>query len=71
MDSTRPSSSTIRVSRGMSVRACMAKTMTWTFDSAKGVLTHDASISEVSFPQAMGETQENHLVTENHKKGLE
>ena len=71
MDSTRPSSSTVRISRGMSARVCMAKTMTWRLDSAKGVLAYDASISEVLLPQVMWETPENHQVNENHKKRLE
>ena len=71
MDSTRPSSSIIRVSRGMSVRACVAKTMTWTLDSAKGVFAHDASISKASLPQVTGGTQEDHQTSENHKKRLE
>ena len=68
MDSQRPSSSTIRVSRGMSVRVCMAKMMTWTFDSAKCVLAHDASTSKVSLPQVMWGIQEDHQTSENHKK---
>ena len=45
--------------------------MTWRLDSAKGVLTHDASISDVLFPQAVGETQANPRVTKIHKKRLE
>jgi hypothetical protein len=44
MESTRPSSSTVRISRGISARACVAKTMAWTLESAKGVLAHDAII---------------------------
>ena len=51
------------------MRACVAKTMTWTFDSAKGVLAHDVSISEVLLPQVMWKIQENHQVNENHKRG--
>ena len=50
------------------MRACVAKTMTWTLDLAKGVLAHDANISKVLLPQVMWETQENHQVNENHKK---
>jgi hypothetical protein len=49
MDLTRPSSTTTRSSRGILVRACVAKTMTWELNSAKGVPAHDASIGEVSF----------------------
>ena len=37
-------------SRGMSAKACSAKAMTWEFESAKVLTTHDASISEVSLP---------------------
>ena len=71
MDSTRPSVTTSRSSRGISARACAAKTMMWELDSAKGALAHDASISEVSLPQVMWETQENHQINENYKKMLE
>jgi hypothetical protein len=46
----------------------VAKTMTWELNSAKGVLAHDASIGEVSLPQVMWETQDNHQVNENIKK---
>jgi hypothetical protein len=42
--------------------------MTWELNSAKGVLAHDASIGEVSLPQVMWETQDNHQVNENIKK---
>ena len=45
--------------------------MMWKLDSAKGVLAHDASIREVSLPQVIWETQENHQINENHKKRLE
>ena len=58
-------------SRGISARACAAKTMTWELDSAKGVLVHDASISNISLPQVMWEAQDNHQINENHKKMLE
>ena len=71
MDSTRQSSSTVRVSRGISARACTAKTMLWRLDSAKGALARDASIDKVSLRRVMWETQENHQVNENHKKRLE
>ena len=71
MDSTRPSFTTVRSSRGISARACTAKTMTWELDLAKGVLAHDASIGEVSLPQVMWETQRNHQINENHRKRLE
>ena len=70
MDSTRPSVTTVRSSRGTSARACTAKIMMGELDSAKGVPAHDARISEVSFPQVMWETQENHQINENHKKRL-
>ena len=49
----------------------MAKTMTWRLDATKGVLAHDASISEVLLPQVMWETQENYQVNENLEKRLE
>jgi hypothetical protein len=42
----------------------VAKAMTWELNSAKGVLVHDASIDEVSLPQVMWETQDNHQVNE-------
>ena len=64
MDSTRTSFTKAKSSRGISAKACTAKTMTWELDSAKGVLAHDASISEVSLPQVMWETQDNHQVNE-------
>jgi hypothetical protein len=70
MDSTRPSSTTARSSRGISARACVAKTMTWELNSAKGVLAHDASINKVSLTQEMWKTQEDHQINENHKKML-
>ena len=71
MDSTSQSFTQAKGSRGISARACTAKTMKWELDSAKGVLAHDASISEVSLPQVMWETQENHEINENYKKRLE
>ena len=70
MDSTKPRFTTVRGSRGMSARACMAKTMTWKLDSAKGALAHDASISEASLPQVTWETQEGHQINENQSKML-
>ena len=71
MASTSQSFTRAKGSRGILARACIAKTMTWRLDSAKGVLIPDASMSEVLFPQAVGETQANPQVTENHKKRLE
>ena len=71
MDSTRPNSSMIRVSRGMSVRVCVAKKMTWTLDSTNGVLAPDASISKASLPQVTWGTQEDHQTSEDHKQRLE
>ena len=71
MGSTRPSGSTAKNSRGISARACTAKTMTWELDLAKGVLAHDVSIGEVSLPQVMWETKEDHQLNENHRKRLE
>ena len=44
-------------SRGISARACAAKTMTWELELAKGVTTHDASSLEASLSQAMGGTK--------------
>jgi hypothetical protein len=35
-------------SRGISARACVAKTMTWELESAKAVTVHDASSIEAS-----------------------
>jgi hypothetical protein len=68
MDSTSRSSSKARSyeekswaktksSRGISARACVAKTMTWEFESAKGVTIHDTSSIEASLFQAMCETK--------------
>jgi hypothetical protein len=71
MESARPSSSTVRISGGISARACVAKTMAWTLESAKGVLAHKASISKASLPQVSMETQENHQNNENRKKRLD
>jgi hypothetical protein len=45
-------------SRGISARACMAKTMTWELESAKGVTVHDASSIEASLYQAMCEAKQ-------------
>jgi hypothetical protein len=47
----------IKSSRGISARACVAKTMTWEFESAKGVIVHDASSIEASLSQAMCEAK--------------
>jgi hypothetical protein len=44
-------------SRGISARACAAKTMTWELESAKGVTVHDASSVEASSSQAMWEVK--------------
>ena len=44
-------------SRGISARACVAKTMTWELKSAKGVTEHDDSGVEASSPQAMWEAK--------------
>ena len=55
----------------MSVRACVAKTMMWTLDSAKGVLAHDVNISKASLPQVTWEIQEDDQTSENYKKTLE
>ena len=71
MESTKPSVTTSRNSRGISARACMAKTMTWELASAKGATPHEASIIEASLPQMMGAIQENYSINENHKKMLE
>ena len=70
MESTKPSVTTSTNSRGISARACVAKTMTWELASAKGATAHEASSIEVSVPQVMGETQENYHINENHKKML-
>ena len=53
MDSTRPNVTTVRSSRGIFARACIAKTMTWELDSATSVPAHEASINEVLFSQVM------------------
>ena len=45
--------------------------MTWEFESAKGVIVHDASIFEVSLPQSNVGGQENYQINENHKKMME
>ena len=71
MESTKPSVTTSRNSRGMLLRACVAKTMMWTLDSTKGVLASDASISKASSPQVTGGTQEDHQTSEDHKERLE
>ena len=71
MDSTKPKLTTAKISRGMSEWACVAKTMTWKLDSAKGVLANNASISKAALPQVTWETQKDHQTSENHKKMLE
>ena len=71
MDSTKPRLTTAKISRGMSARACVARTMMWKLDSAKGVLAHDASISKASLPQVTWKIQEDHQTSENHKRMLE
>ena len=68
MESTKPSVTTSRNSRGISIMACVAKTMTWELASTKGATAHKSSSVEVSLPQGMGETQENYQINENHKK---
>jgi hypothetical protein len=68
MDSTRRSSAKARSSeekswtktkssRGILARACVAKTMTWELESAKGVTVHNASSIETSLSQAMCEAK--------------
>ena len=49
------------------MRACVAKTMTWMLDLAKGVLAHDTSITKASLPQVMWGTQKDHQTSKNHK----
>ena len=71
MESTKLSVTTPRNSRGMSVWACVAKTMTWTFDLIKGELVPNASICKTSLPQVMGGTREGHQTSEGRKKRLE
>ena len=71
MDSTRWSFTHAKSSRGISARACAAKTMTWELESAKGVIVQDASIIEVSLPQSSVGGQENYQINENHKKMME
>jgi hypothetical protein len=44
-------------SRGISARACVAKTMTWELESAKGVTVHDGSSIEASLSHAMCEAK--------------
>ena len=44
-------------SRGIPARACVAKTMTWELEAAKGVTVPDASGIEASSPQAMWEAK--------------
>ena len=57
MDSTSRSFTQAKSSRGISAKACAAKTMTWELESAKGVIVHDASSIEISLPQAMWEAK--------------
>ena len=44
-------------SRGISARACAAKTMIWELESAKGVTVHDASSIKASSSQANWEAK--------------
>ena len=44
-------------SKGISARACVAKTMTWELESAKGVTIHYVSIVEASSPQTTWKTK--------------
>jgi hypothetical protein len=44
-------------SRGISARACAAKTMTWELESAKGMTSLDVSSIEASLSQAMREAK--------------
>ena len=44
--------------RGISARACAAKTMTWELESAKGTTVHDASSIEASLSQTTWEAKE-------------
>ena len=46
-------------SRGISARACVAKTMTWDLESAKGVTSYDASSIEASLSHANWEDEKN------------
>ena len=57
MDSTSESLAKTKRSRGISAKACVAKTMTWEFESAKGVTIHDASGIEASLFQAKCEAK--------------
>jgi hypothetical protein len=57
MDSTSESFAKTKSSRGISARACVAKTMTWELESAKGVTIHDTSGIEASLSQAKCEAK--------------
>ena len=57
MDSTSESLAKTKRSRGISAKACVAKTMTWELESAKGVTIHDASGIEASLFQAKCEAK--------------
>ena len=46
-----------KCSKGISARACAAKTMTWELESAKGTTVHDASSIEASLSQATWEAK--------------
>ena len=37
-----------KTSRGMSLRACVAKSMTWKLESVKALPTHDSTTNEAS-----------------------
>ena len=58
MDSTSQSFTQTKNSRGISAKACEAKTMTWELKTAQGVIVHDASISKVLLTQEMWKAQE-------------
>jgi hypothetical protein len=57
MSSEEKSWAKTKSSSGISARACVAKTMTWELESAKGVTIHDASSIEASLSQAMCEAK--------------
>ena len=58
MDLTSQTFTQAKGSRGILAKACVAKTMTWELESAKGVIVHDASISKVPLTQEMWKAQE-------------
>jgi hypothetical protein len=45
--------------RGMSVKTCVARAMTWGLKSANDVIVHNASGIKESLPQAMCEAKQN------------